>query len=78
VSNVWPTMPGRTALEGERVEAVERTQREHPRPSALRRLRIDVVKVLEPGRVFQVAEQRQAMPPLGLCRARGLSRAGRG
>ena len=34
-----------------------------PRDAALRRVRIDVVEMLEVGRIFHVAEQRQRMTP---------------
>ena len=53
------------------IEIVERPDRHLAHQAAARRLRIDVVEMLEAGRVFQFAKQRQSVPP-GLRRHRGL------
>ncbi len=48
------------------IEVVERAQRDLPDRPAFRSVRIDIVEVLEIGRVLDVTEQRQPVPP---CRA---------
>ena len=55
------------------VEVVERAQRHQPHAAALRRARVDVVEMLEAGRIFELSEQRQAMLPVErlFLRARG-------
>ena len=45
------------------IEIVERADRDLAHGAALRCIRIDVVEALEVGGVFDVAEQRQRMPP---------------
>ena len=45
------------------VEIVEGAERDLPRRAAFRRVGVDVVELLEAGRIFEVAEQRQAVPP---------------
>ena len=45
------------------VEVVVGAERDLARRAALRRVRVDVVELLEAGRIFQVAEQRHAVPP---------------
>ena len=45
------------------VEVVEGADRHQPHASALGRVRVDVIEMLEGSRIFEVAEQRQAMPP---------------
>ena len=60
---------GAFALEDEGVERIERLEglivgagrRDRRKQTALRRIRIDVVEMLEVGRVFQVAEHRHAV-----------------
>ena len=47
------------------VEIVEGAERDQPHDAALRRLRVDVVEMLEACRIFELAEQRQAVPPVG-------------
>ena len=49
------------------IEVVEGTERDLARRAAFRRFRIDVVELLETGRIFQVAEQRYAVPPDQTC-----------
>ena len=46
------------------VEVVESAQRHEAYSSTFRRLRIDVIKVPEARRIFEVAEQRQTVPRL--------------
>ena len=45
------------------IEIVKRADLDLTYGAALRGLRIDVVEALEAGRVFDLAEQRQRMPP---------------
>ena len=45
------------------VEVVEGTEFEQPHDADLGRSRIDVIKMLEAGRIFDVAEGRQRVPP---------------
>ena len=45
------------------VEIVEGAERDLRCGAALRRLRVDVVELLEAGRIFQLAEFRHAVPP---------------
>src|SRR5262249_52157803 len=54
------------------VEVVERAERHQAHPPAFRRLWVDVGEMLEAGRIFEVAIERQAMPPRrpGALRAR--------
>ena len=54
------------------VEVVERAERHQAYRPSFRRLRIDVVEMPEAGRISEVAEQRQTVPPLriGALRAR--------
>ena len=59
------------------IEIVERADRDLADDAALGRVRIDVVEVLEAGRIFDVAEQRQAVAPDRLGRLR-LGRVKRG
>ncbi len=40
------------------VEIIEGTERNHAHAAELRRIRIDVIKALELGRIFELAEQR--------------------
>src|SRR5262245_28903252 len=55
-----------------RVEVIESADRREAYRPTFRRLRIDVVKMPEAGRIFEIAEQRQTVPPLrlGVLRAR--------
>jgi hypothetical protein len=48
------------------VEVVKRARGHQSRGATLRRTRVDVVELLEACRIFQVAEQRQAMLPNAL------------
>ena len=50
------------------IEIVKGADRNHARDAALGRIRIDVIEALEIGGVFDVAKQRQRVPPgrLGL------------
>ena len=50
------------------IEVVEGAERDLTRRAALRRVRVDVVELLEAGRIFQVAERRYAVPPNQACR----------
>jgi len=54
------------------VEVIEGADRDLPCHAALRRFDVDVVELLEAGRIFEVAEQRQPVLPifvLRLCRS---------
>ena len=53
------------------VEIVEGADRDLARRAGLRRIGIDVVELLEAGRIFQVAEQRQTVTPRRFLRLRG-------
>ena len=48
------------------IEIVEGAECVQAHAAAFGRTRIDVVEVLEAGRVFELAEQRQAVPPVPL------------
>jgi hypothetical protein len=58
------------------IEIVKGANRDLPHRAALRRFRIDVVEPLEVGRIFDVAEERQAVPPHRLAGRLGLGRFG--
>ena len=47
------------------VEIVERAHGHESHGACLRRLRVDVIEMLEVRRVFELAEQRQSMSPIG-------------
>ena len=47
------------------VEIVEGPERDHAHDASLGRVRVDVFEMLEPGWILELAEQRQAMPPVG-------------
>jgi hypothetical protein len=61
-----------------RVEIVERADAEPAHGAALGRIRVDVVEPFEVCRIFQIAEQREAVPPrvLGGLRRGGAHEAG--
>jgi hypothetical protein len=59
------------------VEIVERAEGDHAYGAGLRRFRIDVVEMLEAGRVFELPEQREAVPPPRIGFRPGLGRSGR-
>ena len=48
------------------VEVVEGAECDHAHGAALRRVRIDVVEMLEPRRILELPEQRQAVPPIAV------------
>ena len=48
------------------IEVVESAERHQAYRTTFRRLRIDVVEMPEAGRIFEIAEQRQTVPPLRL------------
>src|SRR4029077_16657758 len=48
------------------VEVVESAERHEAYPPTFWCLRIDVVEIAETGRILEVTEQRQTVPPLGL------------
>ena len=54
------------------VEIVVGAERDLPRRAAFRRVGTDVVELLEAGRIFEVAEQRKAVPPDPFLRLRGI------
>src|SRR6476469_3336131 len=60
------------------IEVVESAERHEAYPPTLWCLRIDVVEIAETGRILEVTEQRQTVPPLGLgvLRTRRCSGAG--
>src|SRR5208282_5079651 len=59
------------------VEIVVGAKRDLPRRAAFRRVGTDVVELLEAGRIFEVAEQRKAVPPDPLLRLRGICPRGK-
>src|SRR5262249_17419106 len=58
------------------VEIIECAERDQAHAAGLRRTRIDVVEMLEAVRIFELAEQREAVPPLaaGRCLLRPCGR----
>ena len=60
------------------VEVVESAGRHEAYRPSFRRLLIDVVKMPEVGRIFEVAEKRQTVPPLRLGALRARRRCGQG
>ena len=52
------------------VEIVETAERDLRCGAALRRVRVDVIEMLETGRIFQFAEFRHAVPPGRVCSLR--------
>ncbi len=54
---------GRDALDDKRVKRVVGADRRKLHRAALRGLRVDILEILEAGRVFQLTEERQAVAP---------------